>query len=160
MVSFYEWQLAFLVLACAAFLVLQRYVFAKPKAISQGVTQSEVAADLSRRYLCVYVLAMGMFLLRLFQLLETYAHFSRRCGLVTGTIHLLRLQRATRPTRTSSCPSVRPGLSDCRYIGSSRWCLGRPVVSRLIHSGNMNSRQSPSYAACSAQTTCGCECSM
>lgn len=61
MTSFYEWQLAFLVLACAAFLVLQRYVYARPKAVSQeGSTQSEVVAELSRRYLCVYALAMGM----------------------------------------------------------------------------------------------------
>ncbi len=59
--TFYEWQLAFLVLVCAAFLVLQRYVFSRPKAISQeGVAQSEVVAKLSRRYLWVYALAMGM----------------------------------------------------------------------------------------------------
>lgn len=76
MTSFYEWQLASLVLVCAAFLVLQRYVFVKPKAISQDSTaQSEVAAGLSRRYLCVYALAMGMLLLRTVQLLEPYTPY-------------------------------------------------------------------------------------
>ncbi|KAI0821866.1 hypothetical protein BC628DRAFT_782205 [Trametes gibbosa] len=128
MASFYEWQLVLFVLVCVTFLVIQRYMFDDTKPIStEDNSRRDVVSKISRQYLCVYALAMGMFVRRPPHLC-TSQQLLHRCGLAARSIYLLCLQGTAWPIRTSCRAAISSWVSHCGCVRPSCRRLGRSVV--------------------------------
>ena len=96
--NFYEWQLIVLVATCTALLAIEKYILRRKDASTHETSPEAGAPDvivsrLSRQYLCVYAIVMGE--PQFFLVSQASTQRSEyRCGLATGTVHILSISRA------------------------------------------------------------------